>query len=251
VNIAIIEDEEMAAERLQDLIHEIDASIGIMARLSSVKESVQWFKTHHPDLVFMDIKLSDGNSFEIFNKVQIDAPVIFTTAYDQYAIKAFKHNSVDYLLKPVRKDDLRQSLEKFKSLHTLEQIDLQAILNAMRARQPEYKQRFLIQIGDRLEKVEIRNIAYFYAMEKAVFCATQQKKTYTMDQSLDKLQELLDPEQFFRINRKMIIRYEAINGMVAYSRSRIKIELVPPPPRGIDPVVSVERSARFKEWIDK
>jgi DNA-binding LytR/AlgR family response regulator len=251
VNIVIIEDEKLAAERLQDLIAEIDPGITVMETLESVARSVAWLQTHEPDLIFMDIKLADGLCFDIFEQIKIKTPVIFTTAYDQYALKAFKLNSVDYLLKPIRKQDLQDALDKYRTLRSTTQPDLEPLLQALRERNPEYKKQFLIQVGDRITTVTTNNIAYFYAMEKYVFCTTFDKQSYTLDFSLDRLQEILDPNRFFRINRQMIINIDAIGGMVAFSRARIKIELTPPEPKNLKALVSTERSPAFKAWLDR
>ena len=247
----IIEDEKLAAERLEELIHEIDPSIVISAKLKSIEQSIKWLKQNKPDLIFLDIQLEDGLSFLIFDKVEIDAPIIFTTAYDQYAIKAFKLNSIDYLLKPIKKDELRESLNKYKNIKTSYLIDFEEIIQSIQSKEVSYKKRFLIQYGQKIKKVEVEEIAYFYAMEKNVFLTTLSGNTYPIDYTLDKLLEILDSERFFRINRKMIIGFDSIKNMIPFSRSRIKIELNPAAPKDIEALVSVERSSFFKEWMDK
>lgn len=247
----IIEDEKLAAERLEELIHDIDSSIEISAKLTSVEQSIKYLKQNKPDLIFLDIQLEDGLSFSIFDKVEIDVPIIFTTAYDQYAIKAFKLNSIDYLLKPIKKDELRESLNKYKNIKTSYLMDFEEIIKGIQGKEISYKKRFLIQYGQKLKKVEIEEIAYFYAMEKNVFLTTLTGSSYPVDYTLDKLQEIIDPEIFFRINRKMIVGFNAIKNMIPYSRSRIKIELNPPAPKDVEALVSVERSSSFKEWMDK
>ena len=247
----IIEDEKLAAERLEELIHEIDPSIVISAKLKSIEQSIKWLKQNKPDLIFLDIQLEDGLSFLIFDKVEIDAPIIFTTAYDQYAIKAFKLNSIDYLLKPIKKDELRESLNKYKNIKTSYLMDFEEIIQSIQSKEVSYKKRFLIQYGQKIKKVEAEEIAYFYAMEKNVFLTTLSGNTYPIDYTLDKLLEILDSEKFFRINRKMIIGFDSIKNMIPFSRSRIKIELNPAAPKDIEALVSVERSSFFKEWMDK
>ncbi len=251
MNVVIIEDEKLAAERLAEMLTEIDSSIHIIARLTSVAEAVEWLKNHSADLLFVDIQLSDGLGFSIFEQVSVDTPIIFTTAYDEYAVKAFQLNSVHYLLKPIRKSELEQSLAKFKRLRQPSQPDIESLLKALKGETVEYKKRFLIQFGEQIENIHTKNIAYFYAMEKSTFLTTFDRQTYPLDLSLDKIVPQLDPELFFRINRKMIINLGAIKKMIAFSRSRVKIDLQPPAPRGIDPVVSVERSADFKRWLDQ
>jgi DNA-binding LytR/AlgR family response regulator len=250
MNVAIIEDEKLAAERLAALLTDIDPSIAILAQLPSVEASIAWLREHTPDLLFLDIQLSDGLSFSIFDAVDVRVPVIFTTAYDQYAIKAFKLNSVDYLLKPIRKEDLRGSLQKYRDLKGAYTIDFEELLRTLHGK-AAYKQRFLVQYAQKIRKVESGDVAYFFALEKGVFLVTGQKETLPVDYTLDRLEELLDPTKFFRINSKMIVAFKAIRHMIPYSRSRIKIELEPPEPKTVEALVSVERSAAFKEWLDK
>ena len=251
MNAVIIEDEKLAAERLEELIHEIDSSIEISAILISIEQSVKWLSRNKPDLIFLDIQLEDGLSFSIFENIEIDIPIIFTTAYDQYAIKAFKLNSIDYLLKPVKKDELRESLNKFKNIKSSFLMDFEDIMRSIQQRDVSFKKRFLVQYGQKIKKVEVEEAAYFYALDKNVFLTTIQNNTYPIDYTLDKLQEVLNPEKFFRINRKMIISFSAIKNMIPYSRSRIKIELNPNEPKDVEALVSVERSSAFKEWLDK
>jgi DNA-binding LytR/AlgR family response regulator len=251
MKVVIIEDEALAAERLEELILEIRPETDILATLDSVKQSVEWLASHNPDLIFLDIKLSDGLSFAIFEKIDINVPVIFTTAYDEYAIKAFELNSIDYLLKPVREKDLRAGIEKLENLRKTMLPDIPALLESLANSKPEYKKRFLLQYGEKLKKIEVNDIAYFYAQDKVVYLTTFDKQTFPMDHSLNQLEELIDPEQFFRINRQMLISYPSIQQMYAYSRSRIKIDLNPPAPKGIKPLVSIHRTPVFREWIDK
>lgn len=247
----IIEDEKLAAERLEELIHEIDPSVEISAKLTSVEQSIEYLKQNKPDLIFLDIQLEDGLSFSIFEKVDIEVPIIFTTAYDQYAIKAFKLNSIDYLLKPIKKDELRESLNKYKNIKSSYLMDFEEIVKSIQNKEISYKQRFLIQYGQKIKKVEINEVAYFYAMEKSVFLTTSSGNTLPIDYTLDRLQEAIDPKKFFRINRKMIVSFGAIKNMIPFSRSRIKIELTPPEPKDVEALVSVERASDFKEWMDK
>jgi DNA-binding LytR/AlgR family response regulator len=249
MKILIIEDEKIAAERLQHMLNDINPDIEVRAKLGSVKESILWLREHSVDLILIDIQLSDGHSFSIFDEINISTPLIFTTAYDQYAIKAFQLNSVSYLLKPIQKNELRAALDKFERLKTAFSIDFDTLRSVYHGQKPEYKKRFLISIGEKLKKVEANDIAYFYAMEKSVFCKTFQDKTLPVDYSLDNLEELLDPEYFFRINRKYMINMEAIEQMVAWSRSRIKLDLNPPIKGEEDAIVSISRSSEFKKWM--
>jgi DNA-binding LytR/AlgR family response regulator len=250
MKIAIIEDEELAADRLGDMILEIVPDSRIVARCGSVRESVSWLMNNTADLIFLDIQLSDGLSFSIFDRISISTPVIFTTAYDQYAIRAFELNSISYLLKPIRKSDLEESLRKYQSMKSAFSIDFDRLLAGIRGEDPGYKKRFLIRTGEKLKKVETANIAYFYALEKSVFCRTFENKMMPVDYTLDALESLIDPALFFRINRKYIVNLEAIDNMLAWSRSRIKLELTPPVKDADDTIVSIERSADFKRWMN-
>ena len=169
MNVLIIEDEIFAAEKLEDMLHEIDPKINVSAKLGSITESVKWLMKNSTDLIFLDIQLSDGISFSIFEQVTVNTPVIFTTAYDQYAIKAFQLNSISYLLKPIRKADLEESLQKYRSLKSAFGIDFEMLLANIQGREPEYKKRFLIQIGEKIRKVEVSETAYFYVLDKGIF----------------------------------------------------------------------------------
>lgn len=249
MKIAIIEDELLAADRLEEMILEIVPDSRIVARCGSVRESVSWLMNNTADLIFLDIQLSDGLSFSIFDRISISTPVIFTTAYDQYAIRAFELNSISYLLKPIRKSDLEESLRKYQSMKSAFSIDFDRLLAGIRGEDPGYKKRFLIRTGEKLKKVETAEIAYFYALEKSVFCRTFENKMMPVDYTLDALESLIDPALFFRINRKYIVNLEAIDNMLAWSRSRIKLELTPPVKED-DTIVSIERSADFKKWMN-
>lgn len=251
MKIAIIEDEKLAAERLSELLLEIDPTLVIDTKLESVADSIEWLTSHSTDLIFMDIQLTDGLSFEIFDHIEVESPIIFTTAYDQYAIRAFKVNSIDYLLKPIRKDELQKSLQKFRKQRSTVQMDIGQLLSSLREEKRSFKERFLVQYGERFKNIDTADVAFFYAMEKCTFLTTNDRQTFAIDLSLDKLQEVLNPRDFFRINRKLIIHYRAIKGMAAFSRSRLKIELNPAPPKNIDALVSVERAPDFRAWMDQ
>jgi DNA-binding LytR/AlgR family response regulator len=250
MDVLIVEDEQLAADRLADLLHEIDPTIRIAAAHGSVADAVAWLRLHTADLLFLDIQLSDGLSFDIFDSVTVNSPVIFTTAYDQYALRAFKVNSIDYLLKPIRVADLRESIAKFRSMARALQPDMQELLRHVKGSAPQYKRRFLIQFGEKIRIVETPDVAYFHALEGSVFLTTSSRQCYPVDQTLDSLEELLDPEHFFRINRKMIVSFKAIQGMVPWSRSRLRLNLEPAEPKGIEALVSVERAAAFRQWMD-
>ncbi len=242
----IIEDESTAARRLAKLVQEIDPSIEILEQLDSIEASVNWFAQHPmPDLIFMDINLADGLSFELFKLQEITAPVIFTTAFDEYALQAFKVNSVDYLLKPIKKAELEQAIGKYRKLHTPGDINYTALASAMQ--RDEYNSRFLIRFGQTIRVVEFREAAYFYTEDKITFLITKGGKRYPIEPSLEKLEEMADPRTFFRINRQFIINIESIKEMFAYSKSRVKLLLDPPIDK--ETVVSTERSPVFKKWL--
>lgn len=250
MNVIIIEDENFAAQRLKEMLAEINPAIEVKAMLPSVAESVQWLMNNTTDLIFLDIQLSDGLSFSIFEQVTVNTPIIFTTAYNQYAIQAFDLNSIAYLLKPIRKTELAQSLNKYQNLKSAFSIDFERILAQMQGKQPDYKKRFLIQVGEKFRKVETHDIAYFYAFDKAVFMKTFTGKSYPVDFTLDALEQQLNPTLFFRINRKFFINMDAITDMAAYSRSRIKITLNPKPDEDMEAIVSIDRAADFRKWMN-
>ncbi len=249
--VLIIEDEDAIARRMQKLLLEIDQSITVSAILSSIESTVAWLRSHtEPDLILMDIHLADGSSFEIFNEVQVDCPVIFTTAYDQYAIQAFKVNSIDYLLKPVNKENLAESLKKLRRFHPAEKqapLDYSKLVLMLGSAKTDYLKRLVIRFGDVIKAIEIKDVAYFYTDEKIVFASLLEGSTYPVDFTMDQLEKRTDPERFYRVNRKFLISYESIGKMISYSKSRVKISLVPP--CELEVISSTERSGEFKEWL--
>lgn len=251
MNILIIEDEEPAALRLQKILNELEPASTILDIVVSVRSAVEWLSTHPaPDLLLMDIHLADGSSFEIFNRVKVTAPVIFITAYDEYAIQAFKVNSIDYILKPIKKEELAAALAKYKSLLSSPSAsvpDFQKLIESLKQPVQEYKKRFLIRYGEHIKAVDAEDIAYFYTEEKINFLRTRDNHTYHVDYNLDKLEQILDPARFFRINRQFIISIDSIEQMYSFSKSRVKINLKPP--INLDTIVSTERSPLFKEWL--
>jgi len=251
IKVLILEDEDAAAKRLQKLIAEILPEAEFLATIESVKQGVEWFEYNSlPDLIFADIQLNDGTSFDIFRKVEIKSPVIFTTAYDEHALHAFKLNSVDYLLKPIKKGELNSAIEKFKSLHLTgkksNNDNLHQLLEALQKTQ-QYKQRFVLRIGEHMKTVEVPDIAYFYTENKANFIITKEGNLYLAYNTLDQLESMLDPKLFFRINRQFIVSYPSIAEMFTYSKSRVLLKLNPP--TKLDTIVSTERSAAFKSWL--
>lgn len=251
MKVLIIEDESIAANRLEEILKSIDIECDVLAKIGSVQESVRWLTNHTADLIFLDIQLSDGLSFSIFEHVKIDTPVIFTTAYDQYAIKAFQLNSIAYLLKPINRKMLEESLQKFKTMRKSFSVDVETLLATFSSQTQEYKERFLIRIGDIMKKVNCDNVAYIYAMDKSVYIVTFNNKKFPIDYSLDSLERELDPTIFFRINRGLIVNIESIENMLVWTRSRIKLELKPTVGRNSpDTIVSTSRSQDFKNWMN-
>ena len=252
INIIILEDEAQTARRLQRMIGEYDPEIKIVAILESIQESLEWLKDHPvPDLAFFDIQLADGESFTLFEKTDIRFPVIFTTAYDQYAIKAFKVNSIDYLLKPVNKEDLENALDKYARLHkatVTPQVDYSKLVEMIAGKEKAWLSRMMIRLGATIKSIEIEDIAYFYIEERIAFAVMKDGTRYPLDQSLEKLEPQLDPKRFFRINRQFLISFDSINKMYMYSKARIKVTLKPP--SDIEAISSAERSPLFRDWLD-
>lgn len=246
----IVEDEPPAARRLQRMIQELDSDIEILSVLESVKDATAWLKANQPDLIFMDIHLADGLSFSIFDKVKVNAPIIFTTAYDQYAIRAFKLNSLDYLLKPIEREELAGAVDKFRNqLMPIPQLDMQAILEALQKPEESYQERFMVTSGDKIRSVPIENVAYFFGQQKFVFLTTHDGRRHLVDYTLTQLEGILDPRKFFRINRQFIVGFDSIKHMYSHSKSRLRIEMEPK--TDMEAVVSIEKTPRFKEWIGK
>jgi DNA-binding LytR/AlgR family response regulator len=250
MRVVIIEDEKPAQERLKKLIGEIAPSYQVIAILDSIKSSVNWLENNkHPDLFFMDIQLADGLSFSIFEKVTTSKPIIFCTAYDEYALNAFKHNSIDYLLKPIDAKELENALDKYQNLHaTTNTIDLSEIQKLLQIRSQEYKKRFMIKVGDRIKAINVADIAFFWSEQKATYLQTQEKQRSILDYTLDEVQAYLDPIHFFRLNRKYICTLDAIKDVFSYSNSRLKVVLNNCDDTDI--LVSREKVKKFKEWLD-
>jgi DNA-binding LytR/AlgR family response regulator len=249
MDVIIIEDERRAANMLERLIGEIDPSMTVMAKLESVRESVEFLsKNRDISLIFSDIQLADGLSFEIFEKTELICPIIFTTAYDQYAIKAFKANGIDYLLKPVKNENLEKAITKFKQFSRPAPItDITKIANLLLERKSAYKSRFMIKVGEKIKVIPVEDISAFYSMQKATFIFTSNQRNYVLDYSLDQLQTLLNPERFFRVNRKYIVSLDYIDEIVAWSNSRLKIKI--PGLEDENIIVARDRIKEFKEWL--
>lgn len=246
----IIEDESVAADKLEKMLMETDPSITVVGKPGSIRESVKWLMQDKADLIFLDIQLSDGISFSIFEQVAVNTPVIFTTAYDQYAVRAFQLNSIAYLLKPIRRSDLAESLRKYQSLRAAFSIDFDALLAQVQGRDPGYRKRFLVQTGEKIRMIEVAETAWFTVLGKSVWLKTFHGNSYPVEFSLDGLETILDPAVFFRINRKYLVNIDAITSMTAWSRGRIKLELKPKADDELDTVVSIDRAASFRKWLN-
>ena len=249
MNLVIIEDEKIAADYLEKCIQEYNAYFKVVKKLDSVESSVKWLSNNKADLLFVDIHLADDISFRIFEHIDIQTPVIFTTAYDQYAIKAFKVNSIDYLLKPIDKTELFNALNKFVQFKNSTPVDLKLLLEEFKTQKNAFQNRFLVSSGQKLKSLNFDQIAYFFSEQKLTFLVSKDGKHYILDNSLDKLETLLDPANFFRINRQFIISFSSIKNMFNYSKSRVKLELEPNIEK--ETVVSVERSAEFRNWLNR
>jgi DNA-binding LytR/AlgR family response regulator len=249
MNCLIVEDEKAAADRLTGLIKKCDSSIDITAIVQSVKNSIQWLNTHQaPDLIFMDIQLADGLSFEIFEQTIVKTPVIFTTAYDEYALKAFKVNSIDYLLKPIDEGELKNAIDKFKANNSPLEIPPQVFDNIMISLTKKFKNKFVIKVGEHIKIFTTEDIQCFYIIEKCTFLQNNSKRDYAIIYSLDQLEDLLDPARFFRINRKFIVSLPAITDIVSYSNSRLQVKLESNDSDEL--IVSREKVQEFKKWLE-
>lgn len=247
----IIEDENLTATRLHGLLLKYDPTISVLAILPSVEEAVNWLETHpNPDLVFMDIHLEDDLAFKIFERIRLTAPVIFTTAYDEYMIQAFKVNSIDYLLKPINFDELVQALEKYKSLKNhFSQPSLEVLLRYIGQKEDAFKHRFMVNVGTKIKSIETKDIAFFYSEEKMTFLVTKEGQHLPIDFSLDKLVTLLNPKDFFRISRQSLVSFHAIQAAHTYFKGKLKLDVLPK--SNIELLVNSDRVTDFKEWLGR
>lgn len=243
----IIEDEPLAAERLNDKVQKQKPQWELLAVLPSVRAAVKELQELNPDLIFLDVHLSDGNSFSIFDQISLNVPIIFSTAYDQYALKAFQLNSIDYLLKPITEADLKRALEKFdqRKLHNDIEPNWEKLLQDLK---PNYKDRFMVTTGERIKSLSIEEIAFFFAQGKHTFITDKIGRQYMIDQTVSKLITVLDPKKFFQINRQYIVCFECIEEMIPYSKSRLKLNTNPNTPT--EAIVSVDKAPRFKAWLE-
>lgn len=251
MKVVIIEDEAPAFRRLQKTLEEVDPEIEILDVIDSVEESIKWIKNHQqPDLFFMDIQLNDGLSFDIFEEVDILKPVIFTTAFDEYMLKAFKVNSIDYLLKPIKKQELENALKKYQTLKSSllnEPLQIQNLISQIQRTERKYKSRFLIKKGDKLFSLETSDCAFFNIHNGVLYANTFDRHQYIMDQTLEEVFAVLDPERFFKANRQFIINFKAIRSASRYFKGKILLELILPTDENI--IVSAERASEFKLWF--
>jgi two-component system response regulator LytT len=255
MNVLIIEDEEVAYKNLVRLINEYDSSIRILDWKTTIKSSIDWFRNNeHPDLLFVDIHLPDGSAFDIFESVEIKTPVIFTTAYDEYAIKAFEINSIDYLLKPIKTERLKQGIDKYKQFQNvrvdrglIEQLRKEIAISSDNNK--KFKPRFLTKSGDTFTSVDTKDIAYFFADGNIVFAVTKNDKKLIVNFSLEDLENCLSPAEFFRATRKYLLHISSINKVSKYFNSRLKIS-INPPPADDNILVSRAKSATFLNWME-
>ena len=251
MNVIIIEDEKPAARRLSRLLEELDVAVSVM--LHSVEEAINWFKDNkHPDLIFLDIQLSDGLSFEIFEEIEVKSAIIFTTAYDEYALQAFKLNSIDYLLKPIDDEDLEIAVKKYRSLKPEPQkmaLDFEDIKKLLvNPVEREYKKRFTTRVGQHLKIINADEVECFYSENKGTYAATTDGRNYLLETTLENLENELAPEIFFRVSRKFYININHIKDIVSYTNSRLQIKLNRFSEQEI--IVSRERVRNFKLWLE-
>lgn len=248
MKVIIIEDEKPAARRLQRMIEKLGVSVDF--RLHSVEDAIAWFRhNEHPDLIFLDIQLSDGLSFEIFDTVEVKSAVIFTTAYDEYALRAFKLNSIDYLLKPIDEEELEEALEKYRNRIPVQNIQLdfeevkKMLVNPL---DRQYKKRFTVKIGQRLKMIPTADIECFYSENKGTYIHTSDGRDYLLDTTLDALEDELSPDTFYRVSRKFFVNVKALRDIIAYTNARLKLRLHK---YGQEIIVSRERVKGFKDWL--
>ena len=254
MKILLIEDEPQAAQRLEKLVMTIIPGVVVLAKLDTVKNSVLWLRANPaPDLILMDIQLADGISFSIFDQCEVKSPVIFTTAYDEYALKAFKVNSIDYILKPVDEEELRAALRKYESLTRLRGAlpdkMLESIGLAVQMLAKKYKERFVVKVGEHLKSIEVSEILFFFSLEKTTFAQTKDGRKHILDFTIEQLDGLVNPDRFFRINRKYLVAADAIQDMISYTNSRLKLVLKTSD--DTDVIVARERVQEFKDWLDR
>ena len=249
MNVIILEDEIRAANHLERLLAKIAPEMRIVKKLDTVRNAVKFLQLNaNVDLIFSDIQLADGLSFELFIQVSVNCPIIFTTAYDQYAIEAFKTNGIDYLLKPIEEERLNKAIEKVKKFNP--SIDLEKIMTLVkRSETKTYKSRFMVKAGDKIKTIQIGEILAFYSMEKATFLYTTSNRSFYLEYSLDQLELLIDPDIYFKISRKYIVSFQACTNILVWSNSRLQLKIEGLSDRDI--IVARERVSDFKKWLDR
>ncbi|HKH60576.1 MAG TPA: LytTR family DNA-binding domain-containing protein [Flavitalea sp.] len=258
MKILIVEDEELAVKKLQKTLIAVDESAEVVAVTDSIKGTVEWLQSNSsPDLILMDIELADGQSFEIFNLVPVKTPVIFTTSYDEYALKAFKVNSIDYLLKPIQKEELLAAIEKYKQIkastpaETRADLSINNLIKELQQKlQPkEYRKRFLVKQAQKLVSIDVSDIAYFYSDGRLNFFKTCDNKKYVVDYTMDELEDMLDPERYFRTSRSFYVSVNCIDQIHDYFGNRLLLNLAPAVDKEV--LVSREKVMDFKKWMGK
>jgi DNA-binding LytR/AlgR family response regulator len=251
MNVLIIEDEKPAAQKLSRSLSHINPFVKVQAFLSSVKKTVEWLEQHGaPDIIFMDIELSDGLSFQLFNQVEIKCPIIFTTAYDEYWQEAFEHNGIDYLLKPVKEEKLEAALKKYNNLNAHFSTNYKKLIDATASvSNGKYKKRFLVKRGTDYVSIKSEDIAYFYATHKLVCLVSADGHKYLLDQSLSDIEKQTDPATFYRVNRKYLVNVNAIKRIKAFAKGKLVLEVEPRLEEEI--VVSQENAGAFKQWLQQ
>ncbi|CAN5644021.1 LytTR family DNA-binding domain-containing protein [soil metagenome] len=255
MKIFIIEDEELAVKKLQKTIQSVEENIEIIGTADSIKSSVEWLQSNPvPDLILMDIELLDGQSFEIFNRVEVKSPVIFTTSYDEFALKAFKVNSIDYLLKPVQKEDLKSALDKYKKIHQHngpQPLNIDSLLKELQQQlQPvEYRKRFLVKHANKMVSIETADIAYFYSDNGLNFFMSKDNKRYMLDYLMDEIENMLNPQEYFRVSRSLLVSIHCIDKIEDYFGNRLVLKIKPDYEK--EAIVSREKVSEFKKWMGK
>lgn len=251
MNVLIFEDEKHTAKRLIQLLKKYNPDINILDVIGSVEQGINWYQNNpFPDLVFQDILLNDGNCFEIFEKVKVEIPLIFTTAYNEFALQSFKLNSIDYIVKPYDFQDIKKALDKFRNFKEMFIVPENELLKSIvQSKKGEAKKRFLVKLGDKYSSVKSNDIAWFMYDEGVTFAYTFENSRFPVNYSVDLLSEILDPDNFFQINRKYVLNFESIRNIHTYFNSRLKLEIVPEPEEDI--IISRERVKDFKAWLDR
>lgn len=256
IKVLIIEDEIPAQRLLKETLQELDIELEVVGCIGSVQSAVTWFQQNeHPEIVLLDIQLSDGQSFEIFKQVKVDSMIIFTTAYDEYALQAFKVNSLDYLLKPIEKDELQDAFEKYQQYNKQfikeknSTIDYSELAALIKNEKQEYRKRFLIQSNESFFHLPIEQIAFIYSLQGITFVVTFEKREYPVNFSLESIKEQLNPELYFKVNRQIIVNINTIKKVHTYFNGKLKLETQPS--HSEDIVIGKDKAAAFKRWLDK